>query len=101
MKLMTKAIENKLIKRGNTDGQDPDCFLKFFGGSSWTWYVQDGKKLPNGDWEFFGKVVSSLCPEGELGYFRLSELQAVRFPPFNLGIERDMYWHPKPISQCN
>jgi hypothetical protein len=52
------------------------------------------------NWLFFGKVVSSNCPESELGYFTLDELKKARFPPFGLGVERDMYWHPKPISQC-
>lgn len=52
------------------------------------------------DWLFFGKVVSHLCPEGELGYFLLSELESVK-GPLGLGVERDMWWNPKPASQCN
>lgn len=100
MKLMTKAIEKKIPALYSTDGQDSLCPLKFFGGSSWSWFVKEGEKQADGDWLFFGKVVSSLCPEGELGYFTLSELKSVKFKPFNLGIERDMWWTPIPISQC-
>ena len=28
----------------------------------------------------------------ELGYVSLAEITAARFPPFGLGVERDMYW---------
>jgi hypothetical protein len=37
-----------------------------------------------------------LCDLGmgypELGYVSLSELQSLKFPPFNLGVERDLHF---------
>ena len=35
--------------------------------------------------------------EQELGYFSLTELDEVRLK--GLGIERDMYWEPRPLSK--
>ena len=63
MKLITKSIENKLLKHPlySTDGDD---------------------------WTFFGLV--NLYGE-ELGYFTLSELQSVKLP-FGLSIERDKHF---------
>ena len=100
MKLITKKIEKELPKLYSQDGKDdPICKLKFFTpDSSWTWYVLEGEKQDN-DWLFFGKVVSHLCPEGELGYFNLKELQKVR-GSLGLPIERDRFWTPKVLSEC-
>ena len=102
MKLITKAIEKKLPALYSQENVDnPICNLKFFTpDSSWTWYVLEGQKEENGDYTFFGKVISNLCPEGELGYFTLSELKKVRG---NLGlpIERDMYFKNVPLNKCN
>ena len=99
MKLMTKEIENKLAKRpiGSTEGaEDPKVICKFFypRGRA-TWYVIEGDKLENGDWEFYG-LADVLCPE--LGYFHLSELEGFR-DSWGLGIERDRYFTPCPLSK--
>jgi hypothetical protein len=92
MKLLTSAIIKQLEKSplGSYDGAKyPKVIVKFFTpDSSWTWYVTEGDKLENGDWEFFG-LVEGL--ESELGYFRLSELQEAR-GNFGLPAERDMYF---------
>jgi hypothetical protein len=37
--------------------------------------------------------------ERELGYFSIAELEEVR-GPMDLKIERDLYFEPKPVSQC-
>jgi hypothetical protein len=42
-------------------------------------------------------IHGDLCSEWE--YFRLSELQSVKCPPFGLRIERDLYFDPKLISK--
>lgn len=47
------------------------------------------------DFMFFG-LVDGDC--AELGYFSLSELQSIRGPA-GLGIEWDMYWDPRPLSE--
>ena len=100
MKLITKAIEKKLPALYSQEKtKDPVCKLKFFTpDSSWTWYVLEAEKQEN-DWLFFGKVVSHLCPEGELGYFSLNELKEVR-GGLGLPIERDKFWLDKPLSEC-
>ena len=101
MQLMTKEIEKTLPKLySQEEVADPICSLKFFTpDSSFSWYILEGKKQKDGDWYFFGKVFSHLCPEGELGYVLLSQLEEIR-GSLGLGIERDLYWTAKPLSQC-
>lgn len=93
MKLLTAEIIRKLEKHpfGSQDGKGDDAkvLVKFFGGGSYTFLVTEGHRLENGDWEFFGKATMGY--EWEWGYVLLSQLEAMKFPPFGLGIERDMY----------
>ena len=93
MKLLTQEIIRKLEKHpfGSQEGKldDAEVLVKFFGGGACTWLVTEGEQQEDGDWEFFGKV--TLGYEWEWGYFRLSELEKMKFPPFGLGVERDMY----------
>ncbi len=98
MMLLTKAIQKKLPKLYSQEKvENPVAQVKFFDPcGSFTWYVLEY----DGDDTFFGKVISHLCPEGELGYFSLSELKAIKTKTFNLGIERDLYFQPKPLSEC-
>ena len=68
------------------------AFAKFFTpDSNWTWYATefDGKDL------FFGFVKGHFP---ELGYFSLSELEAVR-GPLGLPIERDLAFTPTPLRE--
>jgi len=97
MKLLTKEIKNRLPKLYSQENvEDPIVHIKFFHPcSTFTWYILEF----DGEDTFFGKVVSHLCPEGELGYFSLSELESVK-GPLGLGVERDLYFQPKPLSQC-
>ncbi|MCC6894138.1 MAG: DUF2958 domain-containing protein [Anaerolineae bacterium] len=65
--------------------------VKFFSpDSGWTWYPTefDGTDL------FFGLVAGF---EVELGYFSLSELEAIR-GPLGLPIERDLYYQPANLA---
>jgi hypothetical protein len=98
MMLLTKSIKNKLPKLYSQENiKDPIVQVKFFDPTgSFTWYATEF----DGEDSFFGKVFSEMCPEGELGYFSLSELQSVRCR-FGLGIERDLHFTPKPLSQCS
>lgn len=94
MKLMTKAIADKLPGLNTTDGTDATVVVKFFTPwSYWTWYAVEGEQQGN-DWLFFGLVVGH---ESELGYFRLSELASVK-GPFGLRIERDRHFDPTPLN---
>lgn len=91
MKLITKTIENKLLKHplGSTVGNNvKDVIVKFFNPCGpGTWYVFEGEKIGN-DWVFFGLVDLS---EKELGYFNLSQLELLSLP-WGLSIERDKYF---------
>lgn len=95
MKLLTAEIEKRLAKHpfGSQEGKlcDAEVLVKFFGGSSCTWLVTEAQKNEEGEWEFFGAVTLYGPGEWEWGYFNLSELKELRFPPFGLPIERDLY----------
>lgn len=88
VKLMTKEIESKMPALYSTDGKnEKEVAVKFFTPfSNWTWYVFEGQKQENGDWLFFGMVEGF---EKELGYFSLSELEAVNKGKAVQLIERD------------
>lgn len=101
MKMLTQAIIKKLPALGSQDSvEDPIVQVKFFHPtSSFTWFVIEGDQQGE-DWMFFGKVYSHLCPQGELGYFRLSDLKSAK-GQFNLTPERDMWFKPQALSKCN
>ena len=93
MKLMTKAIQKKLPTLNSQNKYEKDLVaqVKFFcPWNQWTWYgiEFDGKDM------FFGYVIGF---EKELGYFSLKELKSVR--QLGLGIERDLYFQPKTLSE--
>ncbi len=94
MKLITKVIENQLLRTplystDKVEFRDKKCIVKFFTPwTNWTWYAVEGDRLDNGDWRFFGLVEGH---EAEWGYFLLSELESVR-GPVGLRIERDRHF---------
>jgi len=85
MMLLTKELRAKLPPIGAQDGKPPSrvpVVAKFFTpDGNWTWYATewDSEDL------FFGFVAGM---ENELGYFSLSELQAIR-GRLGLPVERD------------
>ena len=90
MKLITKAIETKLAKSvGNATIDKP--YLKLFNpmGPA-TWLISEYDKKSG--------IMFGLCDLGmgppELGSVSLKEIEEIKLP-FELGIERDMYWEPK------
>ena len=87
MKLITKDIQNKLDKAG-WNGTKAVC--KFFGGGACTWIIF-GQDPDEKDYLFGVVDLGMGCVEA--GSISLSELQSVRFPPFGLPIERDMYFN--------
>ena len=101
MKLLTKEIKQALPALYSQDEiKNPVVVCKFFTpDAGWTWYIVEGSEQEDGDWLFFAKVISPICPDGELGSVLLSQLEKVR-GPLGLGIERDLYFKPKPLSQC-
>lgn len=98
MKLMTNELENEFKKIGRQDGvKDPIIVAKFFnpvGDGTW-WATEYHPK----DHLFFGYVSIFGDDCDEWGYFSLDELKSVRISPFGLGIERDMFFEPQPISK--
>jgi hypothetical protein len=101
MKLLAEEIKKQLFALYSQENiADPVCSLKFFTpDSSFTWFIVEGGQQEDGDWLFFSKVISHLCPDGELGYVLLSQLEEVR-GSLGLPVERDLYWQAKPLSQC-
>lgn len=93
MMLLTKANRAALPPLySQAQTTDPLVVVKFFDPTgSWTWYATEF----DGDDLFFGWVDGQV---GELGYFSLSELQSFR-GRFGLGIERDRFFTPCPLSQ--
>lgn len=89
MQLMTKQIKAKLLLNGDVTnrGNDHKPVVKFFGGSSFTWLITEMDSVDN-------DTMYGLCDLGmgypELGYVSLKELESMKFPPFGLGVERDL-----------
>jgi hypothetical protein len=127
MKLVTKDVEALFKKIGRQESNpDPIVLAHFFnpcGPGNW-WatelYYVIRKEPTNGENKLFEVEASRMTERNqgivvdviffgyvsvhgdfcdEWGYFSLSELSSVKCPPFGLGIERDLYFDPKPISK--
>lgn len=87
MKLITKAIESKLLKAEQGSEKILAKLFTPWGGA--TWHITEGRMV-DGDMILFG-----LCDLGhgcaELGYVSLRELAAIR-GPWGLKVERDLYF---------
>lgn len=93
MKLMTKALEKALPPLGSTDGMGDAAVAKakfFHPLSNWTWYATEYDPETE---MFFGLVKGF---ETELGYFSLTELEALRVK--GLPMERDRFFTPTTLS---
>ena len=100
MKLLTKEIINKTAPMLENDGLEPHkvkVTAKFFDPTgSFTWYLTELDKDNLND--AFGFVTSAFCPEGELGYFSIKELEELELP-FGLGVERDKYFQETNLME--
>lgn len=96
MELLPMSVEKMLPKLYSQEQiADPIVWAKFFDPSgSWSWFPIEGERQ-EGDFVFFGLVDGF---EKELGYFSLNELQSVR-DRLGLGIERDLWFKPSPLSK--
>ena len=97
MKLLTKANLERFKKVGSQENvEDPIVIVKFFGGGVPTWLATEYDPETR---VFYGAVI--LFPDigYEWGSFSLDELESLKFPPFGLGVERDMYTSEKPASE--
>jgi hypothetical protein len=112
MKLLTKAIINKMpLPDDITKAEEAPIIVKFFGGGSYSLFVIaayawiDGVEVKlseiNGreydDINFYGYVTG--LQFDEWGYTTLNQLKEIKFPPFGLGIERDMYFGKHTVKQ--
>ncbi len=95
MKLLTEEIKKNLPPLGATENQkDPIAQVKFFNPCGMgTWWACE---YDPDDGIFFGKADLGFP---ELGYYSLEELEDYK-GPFGLGIERDIHFQPKPLSEC-
>jgi hypothetical protein len=97
-------IEKRLPKLGGVSSADwgeqsakVPIIVKYF-LPTWTWFVLEGNREPDGDFMFFGWVEGNA---NEFGYFRLSDVTASRVGAVRP--ERDLYffgyldYQPKPF----
>ena len=95
MKLLTKALRERLLKNGRNRDQDHAPPLKVFnptGAATWLFSELD----EDGDTLFGLADLGFGTPE--LGYSSLTEMAAIRVR-FGLGIERDLHFRPRyPLS---
>jgi hypothetical protein len=96
-KMFTKEQYEKLV--ANYKVQDGSktfkAVVKLFNPSGLgTWYLSELNPETN---EAFG-----LCclQEKELGYVSIDELKEIKCPPFGLPIERDKFFTPKTLEEC-
>ena len=92
MKLLTKALREKLLANGARPGADhrPPCKLFFPAGAA-TWLLTHlDLEAP----DIAGCLADLGMGHPELGSVRISELAAFR-GRFGLGIERDLHFRPK------
>lgn len=95
MKLITKELEELFEKYpiGSQDGLGGQAkvIAKYFNPvGAGTWFITEGNKLENGDYEMFGYCHLGDDEFAELGYVMLSELEKLNLP-LGLKIERDLY----------
>ncbi|MGD0523183.1 MAG: DUF2958 domain-containing protein [Candidatus Microgenomates bacterium] len=97
MQLLTKDLLKRFAKIGSQENAaDPIVVAKFFNpAGAGTWYATEYDPEEN---MFFGYVSIFGDWNDEWGSFSLEELENYR-GKFSLGIERDLYFDEKPISE--
>ena len=96
MELLTKELEKKFedFPLYSQDGKFglAKVIVKYFNPCGvGTWLITEGQRTDDGDFEMFGYCHLGDDENAELGYVRLSELQAIK-GPLGIGIERDLYF---------
>jgi len=93
-KLISKELLETLPALYETEElKNPLCLIKLFTpDANWTWYIIEISK----DEDYcYGYVIGL---ESELGYFNLSEIEAV-VGPLGLPVERDKFFEPTSLSK--
>ncbi|MDL5045249.1 DUF2958 domain-containing protein [Oscillatoria amoena NRMC-F 0135] len=93
--LITKTLAAQFARIGDQrDVKDPILVAKFFNPTGiGTWYAIAYYPEDNTCFGFVSHF------EDELGYFSIKELESLRVPPFDLAIERDLYFTPCRLSE--
>lgn len=99
MMLLTKANKTALPALLSQDGKGKQAIahVKFFGGSDWSFYASEFGDRGD-ESEFFGLWITS--QGSELCSLSMAQLQSMRFRPFNLPAERDRYFKPRTLQEC-
>ncbi len=96
MQLLPDEVAKLLPPLYGQEGQGENAIavVKFFTPwTNWTWYATEYDPKQR---LCFGVAVGQ---EREYGYFSIEELEKIRGPG-GLTIERDLYWKPKPLKEC-
>ena len=92
MGLITEALEKRFAEAGeqrDTSTDDNLIIAKFFApGHSATWYAAAYYPEDN---TCFGYVTG--LAHDEWGYFSITEIEALKIPPFGLPVERDEHFN--------
>ncbi len=112
MKLLTKEIINKMpLPEEISNAEEAPIIVKFFGGGSYSFYVVAAyawiddvevklSEINDREYEdinFYGYVTG--LQVDEWGYTTLNQLKEIKFPPFGLPIERDMYFGKHTVKE--
>lgn len=97
MRLMTAELKKRFAKVGSQEHvKDPVIIAKFFNptgaGTWWATEYDPENKMIFGYASIFGDW------NDEWGYSSLEELESYK-GPLGIGIERDLYWTEKRVSQ--
>jgi hypothetical protein len=97
MRLFTKEIDKKLFQQYSL-GDDLDnqmVVAKIFNPyGRGVWYLLNSDPQ---DPDYIWAIVDLF--DVETGSVSRSELQTIKLPPFGLGLERDLYFDPKPAKE--
>ena len=99
MKLLTQDVRKRLPPlRSQEQNPDPMVPVKFFDPTgAATWWIIEGEDEDD-DFLMFGFVNLGDLNCAELGNVSMNELQSFK-GRFGIGIERDLYWMPVPLSE--
>jgi Protein of unknown function (DUF2958) len=89
-----KSVKVPALRAQDGLGLDAVVAIHYF-ASNMDWYVTEYDPATG---EAFGFVLNGSTGEGELGYFSLPELEALRAGFFV--VERDLYWDRQTIRQA-
>jgi len=100
-KIITAAIAAAFAKQGDTsekEAKDIKIILKLFGGPMTVYiYDQDWSDPEKDGYWAFVDLGDPIC--AECGYVSLSELMALKIPPFGLPLEHDRFYEGETLAE--